>query len=83
MNYMKFKYILFITLLLLLVYFNYSQAGLQCDFESNCTWDFDPSSKNGGFRVISGKEKGGKSGAYNLNAFASNGTGYWFQTMLI
>lgn len=45
-----------------------SHAGLQCDFESNCSWEFDPPSKNGGFRVISGKEKGGKSGDYkNIN----------------
>lgn len=40
-------------------------SGLECDFEQPCSWGFDPPydpPTTRGFRVVSGKEAGGKSG---------------------
>lgn len=47
---------------IILIPFSRADTGLECDFEQTCPWKFEP--ENGGFRVVSGKEKSGKSGRF-------------------
>ncbi|CDW54795.1 ALK tyrosine kinase receptor [Trichuris trichiura] len=42
-------------------------SAMLCDFESPCSWHFEPSTGDNSFRIVSGTEKSGQSGIHRAN----------------